>query len=124
MMKVETLYLSHFGRFDRQMFEFAPGLNVIPGDNFSGKTTVCDAIYFALFGRSMKDLRYVKKLIHHDQKKGAATLTLHCNGKLVTFDRHLPVNRSTISIDKGPPIDQFGAIGGQVRDKPQEQAGL
>ncbi|MHB0912031.1 MAG: ATP-binding protein [Armatimonadota bacterium] len=50
-MELAELALSNFKRFADADFRFAPGLNVIWGENEAGKSTVHEAICCALFGR-------------------------------------------------------------------------
>ena len=50
-MRLERIILKSFGCFDRQNFDLSDGVNLIFGPNFSGKSTLVNAIFFALTGK-------------------------------------------------------------------------
>ena len=49
-MLLQRIALEHFQQLDHQEYTFQPGLNVIKGPNEAGKTTLQEAILFALLG--------------------------------------------------------------------------
>lgn len=53
-MHLRSLYLHNFRSYDEALFEFVPGVNVICGPNACGKTTLLEAIYFLVSGRSFR----------------------------------------------------------------------
>ena len=50
-MQLERIILKSFGCFDRRDFDLSEGVNLIFGPNFSGKSTLVNAIFFALTGK-------------------------------------------------------------------------
>ena len=50
-MRLERIILKSFGCFDRRNFDLSDGVNLIFGPNFSGKSTLVNAIFFALTGK-------------------------------------------------------------------------
>lgn len=69
-MILKQLYMRHFGRFNDEKIELKPGINVIYGENESGKTTISAFIQTMLFGTehgrgraAMKDMynRYLPR---------------------------------------------------------------
>ncbi len=50
-MQLERIRLKTFGCFQQQDFELHNGVNLIFGPNFSGKSTLVNAIFFALTGK-------------------------------------------------------------------------
>jgi len=49
-MLLQRIALERFGQLDRETYTFQPGLNLIKGPNEAGKTTLQEAILFALLG--------------------------------------------------------------------------
>lgn len=50
-MLLERIMLKSFGCYDRKNFDLCEGINLIFGPNFSGKSTLVSAIFFALTGK-------------------------------------------------------------------------
>ena len=50
-MQLERIRLKSFGCFQQQDFELSEGINLIFGPNFSGKSTLVNAIFFTLTGK-------------------------------------------------------------------------
>ncbi len=50
-MQLERIRLKSFGCFQQQDFELSDGINLIFGPNFSGKSTLVNAIFFTLTGK-------------------------------------------------------------------------
>lgn len=53
-MILRTLYLHNFRCYHEAHFEFCEGINKICGANAQGKTTILEAIYFLIAGRSFR----------------------------------------------------------------------
>ena len=57
-MRIHTIEIKNFKGFEQEFFTFSPQMTVLVGDNGSGKTSVLDALSFALgtfFLWSMED---------------------------------------------------------------------
>ena len=52
-MQLERIRLKTFGCFKQQDFDLSDGINLIFGPNFSGKSTLVNAIFFTLTGKSI-----------------------------------------------------------------------
>jgi DNA replication and repair protein RecF len=63
-MHLRSLYLQNFRIFDEAFFEFVPGINSICGDNARGKTTILEAIYLLITGRSFRSAQTADLLRH------------------------------------------------------------
>ncbi len=67
-MLISKLDIRGFGRLTGP-FAFAPGLNVVVGDNESGKSTLHDALIRALFGFSKSERRMRDGRTKKDDRK-------------------------------------------------------
>ncbi|WP_417435521.1 DNA replication/repair protein RecF [Idiomarina abyssalis] len=84
-MFIETLSLSHFRNFSEVALSPSPQINLITGDNGSGKTSLLEAIYLLGFGRSFRSGGF-RQLI----KEGNSGFTVFCRSK----DYSIGVRRS------------------------------
>ncbi len=65
-MLLQRIALERFRQFDQQEYTFQPGLNIIKGPNEVGKTTLQEAILFALLGNPRRTtLERVKRVDDH-----------------------------------------------------------
>ncbi|MHA1924809.1 MAG: AAA family ATPase [Candidatus Thorarchaeota archaeon] len=74
---IQKITLRDFKVFHDQTFELTPGTTSIVGPNGSGKTSVLEAIEFALFRqitRKEKTIKGVEELIRHGRKKATIEL--------------------------------------------------
>lgn len=53
-MKIDSIYISAFGKFENKTFGFTDGLNLIYGENEDGKTTIINFIRMMFYGSSVK----------------------------------------------------------------------
>ena len=53
-MKIKTIYIKNFGKLKNFRLDLKPGMNVIYGDNESGKTTVMNFIKMMFYGSTAK----------------------------------------------------------------------
>ncbi|HAE88150.1 TPA: DNA replication and repair protein RecF, partial [Candidatus Marinimicrobia bacterium] len=56
-MMLQTLTLRYFRCFQKKIFHFSPGLNILFGPNGSGKSSVLEAIFFSCLTRSYRTSR-------------------------------------------------------------------
>ncbi|NHI88154.1 MAG: ATP-binding cassette domain-containing protein [Candidatus Thorarchaeota archaeon] len=74
---IRKLRMTDFKVFQDQEFDFSPGTTAIVGPNGSGKTTILEAIEFALFRsvtRKEKSVKRLEELIRHSRKKAKIQL--------------------------------------------------
>jgi len=98
---IEELTLENFKSFRRkQTIRFIQGLNKISGRNAAGKTTVLEAILFALFG----DVPNVNKRDLVSLWGGTLTVTLKFRS---------PLTKQQVTIQRSGSLDKFGKFIGR-----------
>ncbi len=65
-MALNTLRIQQFRNIAEAHLEFRPGINLIYGENGSGKTSLLEAIYYLAHGRSFRSSK-PEKLIRYEQ---------------------------------------------------------
>lgn len=105
-MELSVLYLKNFRKYEEGHFAFKSGLNWIVGPNASGKTTVLEALYVLMTGRSFRTAQ-LGELIRHGAdffyieasftKYGLEqTLKFSYDGKeRKIFHNHTPISSAT-----------------------------
>lgn len=63
-MHLRALYLHNFRTYEEALYEFGPKINVITGSNARGKTSILEAIYFLMTGRSFRTSQ-INDMIRH-----------------------------------------------------------
>lgn len=108
-MYIESITIKSFGQLHNKTINFESGVNIIEGENESGKSTIATFIKFMFYGLSGKaekgGISERTRYISWDSKTASGTLTLtHDNGKRYRIERELvPVNR-------GAPKETFKII--------------
>ena len=57
-MIIEKILLTQFRNYEKISVDFEEGLNIILGQNGSGKTNLVEAIYYLSFARSFRTLNH------------------------------------------------------------------
>lgn len=73
-MQLERIILKSFGCFDRKDFDLNTGLNLIFGPNFSGKSTLVNAIFFSLTGKPIVPKVALSAVTQSGARSGTAGL--------------------------------------------------
>ncbi|MEQ6885639.1 DNA replication/repair protein RecF [Salicola sp. Rm-C-2C1-2] len=70
-MALDELRIHHFRNIEHQKLQFSPRLNLIHGDNGSGKTSLLEAVYYLATARSFRSSNHRRVV-----QEGHASLTL------------------------------------------------
>lgn len=115
-MHLRALYLHNFRIHEEALYEFTPKINVISGPNASGKTSILEAVYFLMTGRSFRTAQSSDMIRHGASgfyiqasfiKHGLEqTLRIHCSGK----ERKIIYNNTQCTSF----ADLFGILQGSV----------
>jgi DNA repair exonuclease SbcCD ATPase subunit len=89
------LAVRDFKGIDEKEIDFSNGVTVIYGQNYSGKTSLLDALYWVLFGKSLTgDTRFGVMPIGNADAIPSVTLALEVDGEPHTLQRQLISNGS------------------------------
>ena len=70
-MILKTLKLVNWKSFENKEFDFSEGINLILGDNYSGKTSFIQAIYYGLFGEMLYDKELTAIKLRREETENA-----------------------------------------------------
>lgn len=93
---IRSLKLNNFRSFDTATLEFLPSQNYIFGQNWQGKSSIVDAIGFALFGVDVFPRKVagtavrVEHLVNDDSDTASVELIFEINGSQYELIRSLP----------------------------------
>ncbi len=105
MTYIESLYIVSFGALRNFGVELTSGLNIIEGDNESGKSTVCDFIRFIFYGFSGKDDR--ERHIGFSSGSAEGSAIINKDGKRYRIERRtvgVRENTAVIDLDDGSQV--------------------
>ena len=88
-MTLTKLELTNFKRYRQKEFDFALGLTGLLGKNGSGKSTIFEAIIFALYGESSTNRELIKNSDCKDKEAVEVALFFNIQGKEYLVKREL-----------------------------------
>jgi len=124
---IEKLVLKNFERYRKVEIDFSGGLNLIKGRNSTGKTTILNALTFALFGEvpEVKNRLLVSRLPGSDEMVAYVKFRSPVSGQVVEVERRgsLDKNRDyrtesrMLKIDsKNIPVDSEESLKQKVTE--------
>ena len=90
-MNIEKLHLYNFKNAYEETLEFAPGVNIIYGENASGKTNLLEALFYFASGKSFRGGKE-RELIRLGEEKASAE---------VRFTSHGSAKNMSLALEKG-----------------------
>ncbi len=102
-MKINSVYISAFGKFTDKRFDFTDGMNLIYGENEDGKTTLMSFIKMMFYGSSAKSNEELiknprKKYAPRNDKPMAGSIDFECGNKRYRIERIFKTSNSTDKI--------------------------
>ena len=68
-MSIKKIEMINFRNHEDIVFNFSPGINIIWGENGSGKTSIIEAVHILSNGKSFKTNRLVETITTKKQEK-------------------------------------------------------
>ena len=103
-MLIKEIKMKNFMRYKNVNVRFNNGITVIFGDNGAGKTSIIDAIFFALYGKTYRTsgtnssgFLSLKDLINKEEKSAEVELDFNIDDKDYVAMRKISKSGSTIS---------------------------
>ena len=90
-MKIISLQIKEFGCFSDRTFELSEGINLIEGENESGKSTLISFIKYIFYGmprKSAENASFRDRSISWKNGMAAGSITLEWGGRLYRVTRH------------------------------------
>ena len=101
-MRLESLCLTDFRNYVRGSFEFAPGVNVIIGENGRGKTNILEAVYMLSGSRSWRGAK-TGDLMRFGSSVARIGACAESRGRSFVFDINLSLKtRAKITVNDVP----------------------
>lgn len=108
-MYIESVQLKKFRSYDQKTVEFKEGLNIIVGENASGKTNLLESIYCCGIGKSPRTNKY-KDMVKWGEGIAYIKVTLRKHKTTHTIEFSIDSQeKKRISID-GIPLVKLGEI--------------
>lgn len=112
-MKIKSVHLKDFRNYEAQEVDFFPELNVLFGENASGKTNLIEAVYLCGVGRSPRTSKD-KELIRYGAESASVKLVLEKKYRQHTVEIYISKNgKKAVKID-GLPVQKMGDLLGTL----------
>ena len=113
-MILKKLVLENWKSFQNRELEFTEGINLIEGDNYAGKSSLIQALYYIFFGKTLFKELTAKELKREGENEATITLDFNVNSKDYRIRRNIK-GGSRVSIssylyllnDKGEEDDEI-----------------
>ena len=95
-MYIKRLYIDSFGGLSKKEYDFSEGVNIIQGNNESGKSTILSFIKFMLYGAQSKpsgglSVSERKLFLSWKEGRAAGNMTVEVGGKEYRIERELSI---------------------------------
>lgn len=132
-MSIQEIELMYFRNHDRVKFDFSPGVNIIWGENGSGKTAIVEAIHLLSMGRSFRThkrkdlLQYgrenfqIKGQFSNDKKTDCIRINQLADGKRKILINDVTIDGIKEMIGKHPVVILSPEEQNITKGSPQER---
>ena len=101
-MYIKSIALNNFRNYSEVQVDFAPGINILYGENAQGKTNILEALYMIATTKSHRE-NHDREIIKFDRTEGHLRAQIEKRGVAHRIDMHLrKVGNKGIAIDMVP----------------------
>ena len=105
-MSIEKIEMTNFRNHKDVLVDFSPGINIIWGENGSGKSTILDALTFALFGKPFRNINKAQLINTVIERGLLVEIDFSIGNKNFTVRRGIKPNKFEI-LQEGKLLDQL-----------------
>ena len=108
-MYIKRLYIDSFGGLSKKEYDFSEGVNIIQGNNESGKSTILSFIKFMLYGAQSKPFGGLsvserKLFLSWKEGRAAGNMTVEVGGKEYRIERELSIASRVGASENGKEV--------------------
>ena len=101
-MYIKNIAMNNFRNYSEGLVDFAPGINILYGENAQGKTNILEALYMIATTKSHRE-NHDREIIMFDRPEGHLRAQIEKRGVSHRIDMHLrKVGNKGIAIDMVP----------------------
>lgn len=108
-MRIHKVVVKNYGCFKNRQFELGPKVNLLTASNGTGKTTLCSAIVWGLWGKHLREVDLSPGASVRLEFGSTITRTLTGRGESVELTGHSTMNKTRFSEVMAPAIGEYGA---------------
>ncbi len=112
-MIIQTIELQNYRNYGSLEVQFAPGTNLIYGDNAQGKTNLLEAVFECATGSSHRGSKD-RELIRFEEEEAHIRLTAEKKGVPVRIDLHFRKNKARGAAVDGVPLARISDLLGTI----------
>ncbi len=111
-MFIKNLSLKNYRNYEKEVFNFSSGINILVGDNAQGKTNCAEAVFFLCTGYSPRAVRD-KQVIRYGEK--SAKVIGNCESRFGSIEVAIEFTPTQKNVTlNGVPIKKIGELMGNI----------
>jgi DNA repair exonuclease SbcCD ATPase subunit len=108
-VRISKVTVKNYGCFKTRSFDLGPNVNLLTASNGTGKTTLCSAIVWGLYGKHLREIDQVPGSSVRLEFGSTITRSLNGRGETVELTGHSAMNKTRFSEVMMPVLGEYGA---------------
>ncbi len=108
-MRISKVTVKNYGCFKTRSFDLGPNVNLLTASNGMGKTTLCSAIVWGLWGKHLREVDLNSGASVRLEFGSTITRSLNGRGETVELTGHSAMNKTRFSEVMMPILGDYGA---------------